>query len=165
MKKRNHNHRAIMQDLIPNISGGYYCGGWTKNHQKFKLRCPYCQKESPKPNSFRSDDYKAALLQRNHNGYDHWCFHCLACHTSTPLDYLIADHPDLMKSAMPEVTVGISTAAEIKTSDRHEESGEYQGFRITKLPTVTPQSQAGQGGYLDSMVYRKKQKPKNWWDH
>ena len=170
MKKRNKNHRRLMVQFVASTSGGYYCGEWVKGNRKYKMRCPYCQDDKPGKKKFTPGDRSAALLVQNHDGYERWSFNCCGCGKSTSLDYLIADHPEIVMIPNPPLgdsnRVGIASSVVMPYSKVESSClPELSEYKVIKLDAVSPAVQAGMGGYLDYRIACKRQKEKNWWDY
>jgi hypothetical protein len=156
------NHKALVKEVIPFLSGSPYHGRW-HSHSKYTLLCPYCQASSQHKTQ-SPGERSAALLLAVHDGWECWTFNCLRCHTKKRLDYFIQDHPHLMPVAASLGTaVGIISATKPQQSV-FAESGDYAGYKYTRLDPVSPSTQAGLGGYQDSLVARKRNKRKQWWD-
>jgi DNA-directed RNA polymerase subunit RPC12/RpoP len=160
MSNKNLNCQSIMNQLVTCSSGGYYHGKWNQHQTKFKIRCPYCQQDVPGKKRFKSSDHTAALLLKMVGTYEVWTFNCMKCKTKKSIDDLVKDHPGLItpnnplaKIALPDVATLPQHHQSPKTTTQ-ESSVKKNG--ITRCRTLSPQEQAGYGGYLDSLVAQRK---------
>jgi hypothetical protein len=150
-----------MNQLVACSSGGYYHGKWNQYQTKFKIRCPYCQHDVPGKKKFKSSDHTAALLLKMAGTYEVWTFNCTKCKAKKRIDYLVKDHPDLIAPNNSLAKIVIPGVATLPQHDQQppkkatpKPSIKKNG--ITKCRTLSPQEQAGYGGYLDSLVAQRK---------
>jgi hypothetical protein len=139
----NQNHRRILEEISPWLFQGEFLARWSNCHKKITMHCPYCQIETVSGKRPASHDRPAALLLAIHDGWDCWTFNCLHCKTKKRLDAFVTDFPELLKTHRPAGAVtGISS---ISTSSLRSDVNNTE-YRIVKIPPVSPQVQAGQGG-------------------
>jgi DNA-directed RNA polymerase subunit RPC12/RpoP len=153
-----------MNQLVICSSGGYYHGKWNQYQTKFKIRCPYCQQDVPGKKRFKSSDHTAALLLKMVGTYEVWTFNCMKCKTKKRIDDLIKDRPDLITPNNFQAKIAIPDTA---TPPKHHEPSNKATSKpsvkkngVTKCRTLSPQEQAGHGGYLDSLVAQRKSEQK-----
>ena len=165
MSNKNLNCQSIMNQLVTCSSGGYYHGKWTKDQTKFKIRCPYCQHDVPGKKKFKSSDHAAALLLNMVGTYEVWTFNCTKCKAKKRIDYLVKDHPDLItpnnslaRIAIPDIATLLQHDQQLPKKETPKPSINKNG--VTKYRTLSPQEQAGHGGYLDSLVAQRKKSQK-----
>ncbi len=93
--------------------------------------------------------------------YEVWTFNCTKCKAKKRIDYLVKDHPDLIAPNNSLAKIVIPGVATLPQHDQQppkkatpKPSIKKNG--ITKCRTLSPQEQAGYGGYLDSLVAQRK---------
>ena len=155
------NHRKILEQIAPQLFQGELLARWLSCHKKITMHCPYCQLDTLSGKKVAAHDRPAALLLAVHDGWDCWTFNCLHCKTKRRLDAFITDFPELLKSHVP---AGTSTSEISRSASPLCSSINGAEYTVIKIPPVSPQTQAGQGGYLDYKVTRSRHKHKSWWD-
>jgi len=157
----SNNHRKMLERIAPQLFQGEHLARWSNCHKKVTMHCPYCQLNTSQGKRPAAHDRPAALLLAVHDGWDCWTFNCLNCKTKKRLDGFIADFPELLEKHRP---TGISTSASSKSATSLCSALNSTEYTIVKIPSVSPQVQAGQGGYLDYKVARSHHRRQNWWD-